>query len=155
MTHFASEPISYQLVTRDRLDDLLALVKELHEMENIPFNETSDRKVLLNFLNNEMWGRSWFIYQHNILIGYTILTFTFSIEFRGCIACVDELYLKEQHRGQGIGEQTLKFVEDTCRAIAIETIYLEVARNNDRAQNFYRRVGYRERNYYFMLKNLS
>lgn len=151
----ASKPISYELVTRDRVDNLLALVRELHEMENIPFDEASDRGVLLNFLNNEMWGKSWFINQHNILIGYVLLTFTFSIEFRGCIACVDELYLKEQYRGQGIGEQTLKFIEDTCKAIAIEKIYLEVARNNYRAQKFYRRVGYSDRNYYFMLKNLS
>jgi ribosomal protein S18 acetylase RimI-like enzyme len=149
------ERVSYKVVTFVELNILLNLVQEFHEVEKLPFMKSVDRSVLKDFLNNKSYGRSWLIYQPDLVIGYILITFSFSLEFHGRIACIDELYLKEQYRGQGIGERTLKFVEDTCITLKIQKIYLEVAQNNTRAQDFYHRVGYSDRNYYSMIKTLS
>jgi GNAT superfamily N-acetyltransferase len=44
-------------------------------------------------------------------IGYIVLTLGDSLEYHGRDAFVDEIYIRESHRGKGIGAQAIKFVE--------------------------------------------
>jgi diamine N-acetyltransferase len=147
--------ITYQRVTISDLDILLKLVGEFHAGENLAFNNAIDRQVLTELLEDELFGKLWLIYDKDIVIGYIIITFVFSIEFRGKIACIDEIYINKNYRDRGISTKTLQFAEKTCYELGIKLIYLEVGHNNDRAQQFYRQAGYRDLDYYLMIKPLN
>lgn len=85
-------------------------------------------------------------------VGYVVLTFGFSLETRGPNAFVDELYLNEDHRGQGIGKATLEFLESFCRSVGLRALYLEVERANTAAQRFYHNCGFTDNDRYLLIK---
>ena len=70
--------------------------------------------------------------------------------YGGRDAIIDELYLRESHRGRGVGNQVLAFLIDFCRAEGINALHLEVFNHNERAYHFYHRHGFRERDSRFM-----
>lgn len=147
--------VAYHVATSKDLDVLLQLVEEFHQVEKLPFDPVLDRVSLQQFLNNPTMGKTWLIYERNRVIGYVAVTFSYSIEFRGIGACVDELYLRASHRGQGIGTKTLRFVERACRTMGISTLSLVVHHNNDRAKRVYQKVGYDDRGYQLMMKTIA
>ncbi len=143
---------TYQIATLDDVETLLPLVQAFHEYEELPFDRTLDRHALEQLLKNETIGKVWIIYDSDIAIGYVIVTFAYTLEYRGYEACIDEFYVRPAYRGQGIGTQTLQFVESYCQLHNINAISLEVAEDNNRAQRIYRKAGYDDRGYYLMTK---
>ena len=89
-------------------------------------------------------GSVYLIRSGEDVAGYVVLTFGFSLEFYGRDALVDELYLREEFRGKGLGRTALQFVEGVCREEGIKALHLEVDRVNTRAQGVYRAAGYRD-----------
>ena len=144
---------TYKVAKLAELDVLVELVQEFYEFEQISFNELIHQNALKTLIENESLGRVWLIYWEEIVIGYVAIAFDYSIELGGRIACLDEIYLRENYRGRGIGTETLEFVEKACLDFNINSIYLEVERDNLKAQQFYRKIGYRDRNYYLMIKH--
>ncbi len=145
--------IQYRRAIIADLTVLLELVQEFHENENLPFDQTIERDVLTHFLTDESLGQAWLIQQEDV-IGYVVLTLGYSLEYRGRDAFVDELYLRPQHRGQGIGTQTLAFAEDACRVLGVQALHLEVDFDNPKAQRLYHKVGYQRHDRFLMTKNL-
>jgi ribosomal protein S18 acetylase RimI-like enzyme len=146
--------VDYRVATSKDLDILLTLVEEFHQFENLPFDPLLDRISLQQFLKNPAMGKTWLIYERDRVVGYVAVTFSYSIEFRGLGAYVDELYLRTSHRGQGIGTKTLRFVEEACRSMNISSIALSVYEDNDRARRVYERAGYDDRGYQIMVKTI-
>ncbi|WP_013323907.1 GNAT family N-acetyltransferase [Gloeothece verrucosa] len=144
--------IKFPLAQIDDLDRLILLEKEFYEFEHLDFNEDVCRTVLRDIINTESFGRVWLIESEQEAIGYAVVTFGYSVEYRGKFALIDELYLRSSHRGQGIGTQILQVVEETCRHLGIQSTHLEVDYNNDRAKQVYQRLGYEDKNRYFMSK---
>jgi len=52
--------------------------------------------------------------------------------------------IKEGYREVGIGPEMMKELESYAPHLGIETIYLDVFANNDRARHVYRKLGYNE-----------
>lgn len=102
-------------------------------------------------LGREDLGGVWLICADETPVGYIVLTWGFSLEFGGRDAFVDELYIEEGCRGQGVGRQTLAFAESICRARDIQALHLEVERENVNAQAVYERVGFEKRAGYFLM----
>ncbi|MGL5062821.1 MAG: GNAT family N-acetyltransferase [Microcoleus sp.] len=147
--------ISYRVAEIADLTLLLELVQEFHKTEKLAFDEKVDRDVLEKFLADSSLGKVWLIQQVDRAIGYIILTLGYSIEYRGRDAFIDEFYLRSEYRGQGIGTQTLAFVEDACRVLGVQALHLEVDFENPEAQRLYHRVGYQRHQRFLMTKNLA
>lgn len=147
--------VAYRVATSKDIDVLLQLVEEFHKLEKLPFDPVLDRVSLQQFLLNPALGKIWLIYDRKNVIGYAAVTFSYSIEFRGISAVLDELYLRADCRGQGIGTKTLRFVEESCQQMGIDVISLLVHRDNDRAKQVYQKVGYDDRGYQLMVKTIA
>ena len=147
--------VNYRVAAIADLTLLLELVQEFHKTEKLAFDEKLDRDVLANFLADASLGQLWLIQQEDEAIGYIILTLGYSLEYRGRDAFIDEFYIRPNYRGQGIGSQTLAFVEDACRVWGVQALHLEVDFENSDAQRLYRRVGYQRHNRFLMTKNLA
>lgn len=99
-------------------------------------------------------GRVWLICTAGTAIGYMVLTLGFSLEYGGRDAFIDEIYIREPSRGQGIGTHALSFAEERCRALGVRALHLEVERANSGAYNVYRRVGFVDHDRYLMTKRI-
>jgi GNAT superfamily N-acetyltransferase len=146
--------INYRVAAIADLTILLELVRKFHETEQLPFDETVDREVLSNFFADTSLGQLWLIQLGNEVIGYIMVTFGYSLEYRGRDAFIDEFYLYPQYRRQGIGTKTLAFAEDACRVSGVQALHLEADFKNPDAQRLYQRTGYQNHERILMTKQL-
>jgi len=73
------------------------------------------------------------------IIGYALLVWMWRNEYGGDTMRIDELYIKEAYRNQGVGAAFIQYIEETYASAALE---LEVTPSNHRALTFYRRMGF-------------
>jgi ribosomal protein S18 acetylase RimI-like enzyme len=71
-----------------------------------------------------------------------IVCFWFDLEFGGRAAAITDLYLRREHRRQGIGRKALEFVEAFCRKAGISVVELQVEKGNAAARAFYKVNGF-------------
>lgn len=80
------------------------------------------------------------------IVGYIILSITYSNEVGGYVTWLEELYIDEQYQGKGYGEQTMREIQDTLKDTT-RAFRLEVSPENESVMNLYKRHGYEERVY--------
>lgn len=86
--------------------------------------------------------------------GYAMLVKSYATEFGGACIWVEDLYIKPEYRGNGIGTQFLAYVEERFRGKAA-LLKLEVEPSNAGAVQVYKRCGYEELPYMEMIKELT
>lgn len=133
---------------------LLVFMREFYQHEHLTFDEQVARRALQQILTSDLPGRVFLIRCDGEAVGYTVLTFGFSLEFHGRDAFVDELYLRASHRGRGIGTQVINFLSDVCRELGIQALHLEVERDNTIAQGVYRKAGFADHDRYLMTRRV-
>ncbi|MDT7542235.1 MAG: hypothetical protein QOE33_2139 [Acidobacteriota bacterium] len=143
---------TFTLATPSDADLLVPLLREFYAYDHIAFDEPEARRALDQLLSDARLGRVYLIHLGDELAGYLVLTFGFSLEFKGRDAFVDELFLREEFRGRGIGTRALTVAEETCRAGNVRALHLEVERANTGAQGVYRRAGFKDHDRYLLTK---
>ena len=112
-------------------------MQEFYAIDNYSIDIKISKKLFEEFISDENLGRSYLILVDNEIAGYTIITYVFSFEYKGKIAFIDELYIKETYRGKGIGSEIIKFIKNECHKLKLKLIYLEVENHNLKAQKLY------------------
>lgn len=146
---------TFELAQPIDTDMLLQLMREYYEFDHLHFDERIARSALEKFLDNKTLGRLWVIRHAGEPVGYLVLTLGFSFEFGGYDAFIDEVYIRESQRGQGIGKLALQVAEEECRALDVRALHLEVERENVNAQALYRKTGFVDHDRYLMTKQIS
>ncbi len=127
-------------------DTLFALIVEFYRHFDYPFEVTAKRRLLEELLGDSTSGKFWLVRAANgDLAGYVFLAWCFSFEYGGRTAVVDELYVRPEHRGQGLGERVLRALSDIASALGLVELQVEVERGNPRAAALYRREGFAAR----------
>lgn len=147
--------ISFKVADTSDMEILVEFIREFHEIEHLPFDSNTIRRLLATFLQDNSLGRMWLIHSSDEAIGYIILTFGYSLEFLGRDAFIDELYIRESHRGQGAGTKALQFVAEVGPSLGVQALHLEVDQINTKAQDLYRKMGFAEHDRYLMTKWLQ
>lgn len=120
-----------------QIETITQMMQDFYAIDNYPIDSEVSKKLFQEFISDEKLGKSWLIYSDENLVGYVILTYVFSFEYKGRIAFLDELYIKESYRGKGIGKQTIDFIKEQASNQNIKLIYLEVENHNQNAQKLY------------------
>ena len=142
----------FKIAEKSDIETLVEFIREFYEFEHLKFDESIVRTALAKILDDDSLGRVWLIQHGDEAIGYVVLTFGYSLEFRGRDAFIDELYIRESYRGQGVGMSVIQFIESVSPSLGIQALHLEVERKNTAAQNLYRKVGFKDHNRYLMTK---
>jgi GNAT superfamily N-acetyltransferase len=143
---------NFKPATPDDIEALLAMMRDFYAHEGLAFDEAIARRASLGVIGADALGRVFLIILANELAGYAVLTFGYSLEFHGRDAFVDELYLRDEYRGQGIGKRALEFLAGVCADNGVCAMHLEVERSNTRAQSVYREFGFKDHDRYLMTK---
>ena len=125
------------------LSTVLALGEEFYCEERIAVDPILVRTALLQLLRDASLGRVWLLEVAGAAIGYLIMVNGFIVEFGGHQAFIDELYIRPDFRGHGLGRKTLAFAEETCRQAGITIIRLEVDGANGRLIKLYEEFGFK------------
>ena len=75
--------------------------------------------------------------------GYVVFTFGFDHEAGGPLATVTDLFVERTHRRRGFARAALAFVAETCRALGVRGLELQVETHNAAGQALYRSFGFR------------
>jgi GNAT superfamily N-acetyltransferase len=121
---------------------VIAMMEEFYAIDNYPIDANASRGLMHEFLENESLGRGWLILKDNEPVGYVIMTFVFSFEYKGRIAFLDELFISPTTRGLGFGKQALDFITEQAKVLSVKIIYLEIEGHNIVAQKLYLSKGY-------------
>lgn len=136
-------------------DCVLAFMREYYKLDHLALDEQRARSALERILQDTSVGQVWLIQNKTEALGYIVLTLGFSLEYHGRDAFLDEIFIKENHRGKGIGQQALAFVEEQCRKLGVRALHLEVERTNIPAQKSYRKFGFVDHDRYLMTKPIA
>jgi GNAT superfamily N-acetyltransferase len=131
---------------------VLELMREFYAVEHLPFDEAVARRALGELWADPRLGLVLLLHDDADPIGYLVLAYGFSLEFHGRDALVDELYVRESHRGRGAGAAALGRVEEICAAEGVRAVHLEVDHVNHRAKALYLRHGYRDHDRHLLTK---
>uniref|UniRef100_UPI004048E462 GNAT family N-acetyltransferase n=1 Tax=Flavobacterium sp. TaxID=239 RepID=UPI004048E462 len=94
------------------IEIITQMMQDFYAIDNYPINVEKSKKLFQEFITNENLGKSWLIFSENEIVGYIILTFIFSFEYGGKIAFIDELFIKENARGKGIGKEAIQLCKE-------------------------------------------
>lgn len=134
--------LEFRLANSTDIELLLDFMRQFYTIDAYPFDAHLARRTMQQIIEDTSLGRAWLIYHQDTAIGYVVLTFGFSLEYHGRDAFIDELFLLETYRGQGIGSQVMQFVLDACPALGIHALHLEVERTNVAGLRLYHKYGF-------------
>jgi GNAT superfamily N-acetyltransferase len=151
--------LQYKTLSKDhKASELLEMMRSLYEEDpagpgNTPGKPHFERTI--QFLSQHPdSGRIVLLELNNTLQGYAILIPYWSNEFGGTLLFVDELFVKPQARGQGIGRQFFEHLRQDRPYDAVACA-LEVSPKNDRARRLYTSLGFEPRSHAMLFRRFE
>ena len=121
---------------------LVALMKEFYAESATPLDPAHAATAFGELLADDRLGKVWLIQADDKDVGYVVVTFSYSMEFGGRNAFVDDLFIQPAYRGAGLGRAALAELRAFCIEGGIRALHLETARDNVAAQALYRSAGF-------------
>jgi ribosomal protein S18 acetylase RimI-like enzyme len=149
--------VRFEPARPEHAEIVLGMMRALEEADTgtTPFDDVQRRAIFERFVRDSTYGKAWLILRDESYVWYVVLTVSFSFEYRGYDAFIDELYIAREYRRQGIGQLAMEFVEGAAAELGVNAIHLEVTYGNDPAIGLYRRVGYASNERFLMTKWLN
>lgn len=92
-----------------------------------------------NCINNNPYLEGYIIENSNGILGYAMVAKSFSTEFGKPCFWIEDLYIKDQYRGLGLGKTFFDFIAKKYTDCIFR---LEVEEENERAIKLYKKCGF-------------
>lgn len=80
--------------------------------------------------------------------GYSILSKQFAVEVGGLTLWIEDLYIKEEFRGEGLAKEFLSWIKENYQ---VPRLRLEVTPTNEKAKRLYKDLGFVKLDYEQMI----
>lgn len=134
--------LEFEKLTFEKIDQTVQMMQDFYAIDGYEMDEDISRNNFRQFIEQENLGQCWLIKDNEQVMGYMILVYFFSFEFKGKVAILDELYLNAHARGRGIGKKAVQFIQDYAQQTAVKLIFLEVEEHNEAAKKLYSNQGF-------------
>ena len=124
------------------LADLLELMSEFYAEAGYRLRPERARAALSPLLDPGELGQVWLADFAGQVAGHLVLTFSYSMEYGGRSAFVDDLFVRPALRNRGLGGALVQHARAVCERLGVRAMHLEVARGNGPAQAIYRASGF-------------
>jgi GNAT superfamily N-acetyltransferase len=139
---YGTNTMDIRVAHRGDIPQLLPLIRQYWEHEHIEgFDPVAIEALLAGLIEHEL-GRVFLAESAGHLVGYLVVVFMLSLEHRGPMAEIDELFVLAAERSQGIGARLLTVAEDALAAGGCVRLQLQISEGNAPAQALYERRGY-------------
>ena len=131
-----------RLATREDIPEILTMLRAFAEFEDLgQFCEVSEYRLQAALFGDTKVAEALVAVVGDAFAGYAIFYPNFST-FRGqCGFYLEDLYVRDEFRGTGLGEKMLSEIARIGRERGYERIDFSVLDWNERAMKFYRRLG--------------
>jgi GNAT superfamily N-acetyltransferase len=138
------------------VSDLASMVVLLYEDDPGPIEMTIERaqRQVAELVAGKVLARAHLLRRGDATVGYAILVPFWSNEFGGTVLVIDELYVRRESRGTGVGTAFFEWVKNHARAQGCVRLFLEVNDANEGAGRVYRRAGFELMSRYSMMLTL-
>ena len=123
-------------------ETILGMMRDYYPIEGAVFRREVQGPALRELLADPTLGRVYLVRLDREIAGYVVLTFDYGLEAGGREMFIDELFLVERFRGQGLGARVLDFVTRACRELGGRALHLAVGLENVRARRAYEKHGF-------------
>ena len=127
---------------RADVPELVGLMRGFYAESGFDLDEERAAAGFEALLAEARLGRVWLIDPAPAAAGYVVVTFVFAMEYGGMVAVVDDLYVRPEVRGKGLGTAALAEVRHECAELGMRAVRVEVGVNNLVAQAVYRSAGF-------------
>jgi ribosomal protein S18 acetylase RimI-like enzyme len=127
--------------TLEDMTALLTLMRAYYAFDHLEFNAERAERALHTMLH-EARGAAWLLCDGGTPLGYAVVVWSYSLEYGGLEAVLDELYLEPAARGAGCGSRLTEHVAQACKDCGAVVLRLETEPDNESARVFYRRLGF-------------
>ncbi|WHY88746.1 GNAT family N-acetyltransferase [Neobacillus novalis] len=138
-------------IQKATLHDLDALT-ELFDLYRLFYQQKSDLEGARGFLKERLTNeesRVFIAYDNQNPVGFVQLYPTFSSVSMKRSWLLNDLYVKEEVRGQGVGGNLLKEAIHFAESTGAKGVLLETTEDNKKAQRLYEKVGFKKESNYF------
>ena len=136
--------MEYRILTplRTRINEIIALCHAHAEYEQSSYVKANKMELL----SRDMWTQPPKLHclvaeSEGKYIGYITWMVQYSTWDAAEYLYMDCLYVEEEFRGLGIGEELVKFMKEFGQKKNIELVQWQTPTFNDRAMKFYKRMG--------------
>ena len=124
-----------------------------HQTSGMRENAASDEQLRRTFsliMEKSPYVEGYLLIKDGQTAGYALICPTYSNEAGGSLPILDEIYVRPEARGQGLGGNFIRFFEDHCREAAVCRI--QVIEGDERHISYVEREGYEYLEYIEMFK---
>lgn len=101
-------------------------------------------------LKDKTYAELYMLEVENKIIGYCMVSKTYSQEAGSMVLWVEELYILKEYRSKGIATKVFNYLFEKFKDY--NRIRLEVTKENERAAKLYKKLGFEMMNYSQMIK---
>jgi ribosomal protein S18 acetylase RimI-like enzyme len=98
--------------------------------------------ALYLFLEHPDLGFVWMAYDGDDVAGVCVICYAVSTSMGSLVAKLDDVSVKADRRGQGVGTELLEKLKEQLRKEAVTRIDVGVHLENPEARNFYEKLGF-------------
>ena len=137
MTHF-------ELLSKENIPAIVNHMVDFYAIDGYPINKELTTDLFHQFIEKPHLGKCFVLKLNNEICGYTILIQFFSFEMSGNVLLLDELYISDKFRGQGIGKTAMSFIKQYALENDFKKIVLEVEPHNSKAIQLYEKEQFKK-----------
>ena len=136
-------------------EEVLAMMKIFYDSPAILHKASEEvlRRDIRDCVGDVPFVEGFVFEKENQIAGYSMIAKSYSTEYGGICIWIEDLYIKLEYRGSGIGTQFFSYLEEQYGENAVR-LRLEVEKDNARAIGVYKKCGYQELSYVQMTKEI-
>ncbi len=121
-------------------------VSELFDMYRQYYGKNSDKKIAEKFISERLQNNESIIFvaidEKNKTAGFVQVYFSFSSISAASALVLNDLFVKEEYRGLGVGKNLISSVIEYAKSIDTSCISLATKFDNYNAQSLYKKFGF-------------
>lgn len=139
-----------QIQEKDR-QQILEMMRAFYASEAVFSNGSEEifNTDITNCISENPYVEGYVFEDGNDIQGYAMLAKSYSTEFGKPCIWIEDIYMKEEYRGLGLGSRFFQFIEEKYPHVLFR---LEVEAENERAVHVYKKCGFGVLPYMEMLK---
>lgn len=137
------------MIRKIKIEDKNEYIKMAEDFYNSPavlssLPRSNFEDAFEELMKSSTYAEAFIFEQERKIAGYGLIAKTYSQEAGGTVIWIEEIYVKEEFRNKGLGSEFINYVKENIPA---KRYRLETEPDNTKAQELYKRHGFKHLEY--------
>ena len=140
-----------EVMTKEHAEEVIEMMRTFYASPAVHTNGSEEifQNDVRNCINDSPYLEGYVFIEDDRLLGYAMVAKSFSTEYGKPCIWIEDIYIKPEYRGRGLGSRFFSFIEAKYPEALLR---LEVEEENERAVYVYRKNGFEVMPYMEMKK---